>query len=228
MNVTQEISLDINQTADYTLVTAKQADSASRYLKVTMMDGKDELTVPSGAVVALRALKPDGTSCTITGTRNSDGTATVELTEQVLAVAGVVQADLSVSNSGEVLSTATFLIRVGAVPLGTSVVSENEFLLLTDLISQTTAAIGACEEAVEACEEEIEDIEARTVEAIGNIDSAAVRTTAQSLTTAQKLQARQNIGAGDLLDETDDDATYMVRLVIDSSDGLMHMTGTAL
>lgn len=136
MILTQNIRLNVNQLANYTYVTAKQADANSRFLKITFCDDMQDLTVPAGALVTLRALKPDGTSCAISGTRNNDGTVTVELTNQVLAIEGLVRADVSTSQNGEVLSTATFFIKVGAVPIGTAIVSSNEFLDLTDLYTQ--------------------------------------------------------------------------------------------
>ena len=113
MILTQNIRLNINQLANYTYVTAKQADANSRFLKITFCDDMQDLTVPAGVLVTLRALKPDGTSCSVSGTRNNDGTVTVELTNQVLAVEGLVRADVSTSQNGEVLSTATFFITPG-------------------------------------------------------------------------------------------------------------------
>lgn len=189
MIVTQEIQLDINRAGLY--VYAKQADDGSRYLKITMMDGNDALSIPSGASVSIRALKPDGTSVVNNGVRNSDGTATVELTSQILAVKGRVRADVSVAQSGSILSTATFYIIVDDVPLGSGIPSTNEFLQLTQLFEDVETAISNCEDAIDACEDAVQDCN----DAIGNIDAAAVRTTAQTLTTAQQTQARDNIGA---------------------------------
>ena len=136
MDVTQDLRLNINQTGDYTYLTGKQADTNSRFLRVTFWDDSRQLQIPGGAIVSLRALKPDGTSVDVSGTNNNDGTATVELTDQVLAVPGTVKADVSVAQSGAVLSSATFYIKVQPVPVGAEITSENDFLLLNDLLSQ--------------------------------------------------------------------------------------------
>lgn len=136
MQITQHIKLNIYQRSDYTYLDAKQADDNSRFLNVQFTDGDNDIFVTSGVTVTLRCQKPDGTAVYNNGTRESDGTVTVELTDQVLAVPGVVYADISTSRNGEILSSATFVIRVIPVPTGTQIVSTNEFLQLTELIEE--------------------------------------------------------------------------------------------
>ena len=137
MQVTQEIQLDINGNPNRTFL-CKQADDNSRYLKITLMDGTTPLSVPNGTTVTLRALKPDGTQVYNAGTRNSDGTITVELDAQVLAVEGLVRADVSTAYSGQILSSANFCIRVEPVPMGSGITSTSEFLQLTELIEDAS------------------------------------------------------------------------------------------
>lgn len=149
MEVTQNIKLNINDTGNYYVVTVKQGDTG-RKLNVTMTDGQEELTIPSSATVSVRVLKSDGTSVDDTATV-SGGKAIVTLTEQMTAVAGYAKADVSVASSGKIVSTATFLLKVGEMPLGVEIVSENEFTQLSDLIasaSQYESRIGDLEETL--------------------------------------------------------------------------------
>ena len=136
MQIIQHIKLNIYQRSDYTYLDAKQADDNSRFLNVQFTDGENDIFVTAGVTVTLRCQKPDGTAVYNNGTRESDGTVTVELTDQVLAVPGIVYADISTSRNGEILSSATFIIRVIPVPTGTQIVSTNEFLQLTELIEE--------------------------------------------------------------------------------------------
>lgn len=141
MIITQEINLDTGQLNEFVLINAKQADDNSRYLKVTVTNNGAKVNVPLGSTVSIRVLKPDGTSCFNPGTVNDDGTVTVELTAQALAVAGNARADISISNNTELLSTLTFIIRVQPVPLGAEIVSSNEFLQLVETIGRAETVI---------------------------------------------------------------------------------------
>lgn len=150
MEVTQDIKLNINDTGDRYVVTVKQGDTG-RILNVTMMDDQTELTIPSTATVSVRVLKSDGTSVDDTATV-SDGKALVEITEQMTAVAGYAKADVSVASDGKIVSTATFLLKVGEIPLGVEIVSQNEFTQLTELIASASAyesRIGDLEDNIE-------------------------------------------------------------------------------
>lgn len=137
MEVTQSIKLNINDTGNYCVVTVKQGDTG-RKLNVTMCDGQTELVIPSSATVSVRVLKADGTSVDDAATVEN-GKAIVELTEQMTAVEGYAKADVSVASDGKIVSTATFLLKVGAIPLGAEIISENEFTQLSELIASASA-----------------------------------------------------------------------------------------
>mgnify|MGYP002855978252 FL=1 len=165
MEVTQDIKLNINDTGQYLVVSVKQADSG-RKLRVTMMDDDTEITVPNTATVSVRVLKADGTSvddsCTVSG-----GKIIVALTSQITAVEGYAKADVSVASGGKIVSTATFLLKVGAVPVGVQVVSQNEFTQLSALIasaSQYESRIGDLEALPKIYYGTVSDIDAGTGE----------------------------------------------------------------
>lgn len=95
-------------------VYAKQYDANSRYLVVRIMDSNKGIVVTGAA--QLNATKPDGTHSYITGTANEDGTVTIGLTPNLLAVEGKISCDITVFDSADgdqvLLTTSTFFILV--------------------------------------------------------------------------------------------------------------------
>lgn len=140
MQFTQNITLDINERNTFKTVYAKQEDNNSRFLKITMTKNGEQITPATGDSAAFRCLKPDGHSCFDSATINQDGTITVELTGQVLAVAGKIHCDVSIINNTRVLSTATFIIINEDIPLNAEQGrSSSEFLYLLSMANEAEA-----------------------------------------------------------------------------------------
>lgn len=134
--IVHNITLDLCQNAPYQCLYTKQGDSQSRYVRVKLTNNGETYT-PQAASVNLRARKPDGTMVFDPGTVNEDGTVTLELTQQLLAVPGSVLADVCLCGiGGEILSTVSFIICVEIAPTGEKVDSSNEFLTLMELVKR--------------------------------------------------------------------------------------------
>ncbi len=141
-NYTKALTLDIGKRYLLSPVYAKQGDMASRYLKITMMNGDTQYKPASGNTAKFRALKPDGNSVMNPATINSDGTVTCELTEQTLACAGVVKADVVIlDGTNKALASASFDIAVERAPIGEDLKSDNEFAELIEIIEQAPTII---------------------------------------------------------------------------------------
>ena len=141
MDITQKITLDLDRRSVYTTICAKQGDTKSRKVQITLVSGGAVYKPPSGAGAKFRAQKPDGTMVLNPAVVNSDGTVTVELTRQTIAVPGEVTADVYLADSvGAVLSSASFVIRVEPAPNGVQADSENEFLHLVALVERAESA----------------------------------------------------------------------------------------
>ena len=147
MEYIQNITIDIFERPYYRFLYAKQYDSIARVLKVTITANGQPIPKEAGVTADFRALKPDGKSVVRAATVNSDGSVTVALSDQTLAVAGEVKADIVLLKGDAILSTATFVIRVERAPLGAELPSTNEFL---ELVEATQAARKATEEATSA------------------------------------------------------------------------------
>lgn len=131
----QPITLDVAGGNVYKYVYAKQGDSGSRYVCATILANGKAIDISDDLTAEFRAVKRDGKSVINPATINNDGTITVELTQQTLAVEGTVDADIIIKNSsGDVLSTASFKILVEKAPVGEQVDSANELLAIKQII----------------------------------------------------------------------------------------------
>lgn len=91
----------------YTLVNAKQYDNKARYLLVSCYNGGDFFKLSNGGHSAfIRYKKPDGYSVFRKCSIDTQGRIVVELTEQMLAVAGTCVADLVVVNGNKAIIEA--------------------------------------------------------------------------------------------------------------------------
>lgn len=149
MDYTRHIELDVSIPGDIPVVRVKQGDQFARFLEITLLREGEQFEPEEGAAAMFRCEKPDGTAVVTDSMSadselgrylvviNNDGTVTVELTDQVAAVAGRCKCDISLMKSGKVLSTADFVIEVLASPnVASQIVSDNDFRTLTNAIEQ--------------------------------------------------------------------------------------------
>lgn len=174
MTIAQEISVDIFEEKYFEYLNVKQADNVGRVL-ITTITAKDETLKPDKDTeqAVFRALKPDGTSVIDPATIREDGKVEIALSAQTLACDGQVEADISIIRGKTILSTATFYIQVARAPLGKTIKSENEFLLL---IEAKDAAEDAAKRAEAAAEQTAADKQAASElaeQAAGSAGAAA-------------------------------------------------------
>lgn len=170
MNITQNMTLDLTKRAAFQYVNAKQGDNGSRFVKITLTDGGVNYRPPADTAATFRAQKPDGTMVLNQAVVNDDGTVTVELTQQTLAVSGDVAADVYLTdNHGAQLSSVSFIIHVENAPTGEAIDSTNEFLKLLEIIEQAENITGDFSSALDHLESIRNDAQA----AAGNAESFA-------------------------------------------------------
>lgn len=139
--IEQTITLELSKKTPQTFVYAKQGDSSSRYVRAKLTKDGEECRL-QGITANFRARKPDGTMVFDPAEVREDGTVTVELTGQTLAVAGPVLADICLCGSaGEILSTVSFVIQVDPAPVGDKVDSANELLMLMELVKRVEGSL---------------------------------------------------------------------------------------
>lgn len=106
------ISLDVSQPNLIPPVQAKQFDTDSRFLDVTVLQNGTKITVDSGATVYLNIERADHERNSYNGTVNEDGTVRVPLTRWALSLADIVKGSVSILQSNARLTTLNFTIDV--------------------------------------------------------------------------------------------------------------------
>lgn len=134
---TKIIKFDINKNLYDTLI-AKQGDTKSRFLLFNLLDGSIPFSLENRSV-RVYAIKPDGTEIfnDLIITDAAKGYCILELTTQMLAVAGTVKLELMVIEDEKKLTSNIFYMDVKkSINSEKAVVSTNEFgALLTALSS---------------------------------------------------------------------------------------------
>lgn len=139
--IEQTITLELSKKTPQTFIYAKQGDSSSRYVRAKLTKNGEDCRLQR-ITANFRARKPDGTMVFDPAAVNEDGTVTVELTGQTLAVAGPVLADLClVGSAGEILSTVSFVIQVDPAPMGDRIDSSNELLALMEMVERVEGSL---------------------------------------------------------------------------------------
>lgn len=92
-------------------VPVRQFDKGSRTITMTLWNGSGTFSVPTGSAVTVEGTKPDGKSFS-SAASFSGASVSFTVTEQMAAVAGDVRCQLTVTKSGTILGSATFLLVV--------------------------------------------------------------------------------------------------------------------
>ena len=154
---TQRIQIELDGNPPFEYVVVKQGEKGSRIVEVMLLENKTEFEIPSGTTAKIKYYKPDGKKtlnpCTISG-----NVIKVEYSEQMLAAAGTGRGEIVLYNGDNVLRSATYYTKiVETVYKENGLISDNEFLDMTESIIKvnqaTDKAINAGESAEEAAAE---------------------------------------------------------------------------
>lgn len=111
MTYTQAVSLDVaREQALY--ISAKQYDSNSRFLAVTITEQGVPTTIAAGSTATINARRPDGSTQSFAGTITLDGKVSVPIDSWILEQYGTVYCSISVvdSNSAKITTLSFRLI----------------------------------------------------------------------------------------------------------------------
>ncbi len=151
-SITREIMVDVAKKNLFQAIVAKQNDSNSRFLKITMANEGVPLTIPTTATAIINAERADGQSDAFICVINDDGTITAPLTTWMLELDDMVSCSISVIGSdNDKLSTLSFMVEVQAAEYSDDDISQDEnYDLLVTLISDCNDVKTACTEATNA------------------------------------------------------------------------------
>ena len=159
MNVNQEVRLNLSADGIPPRLFMPQGDANSRTIVATLWDGATPYNVPASTAVMVRFRKPDGTGglydATEAGTAviASGNTVTAPVATQMLAVAGVVQAEIDIYGTGsgkaaDRLATFRFAVEVApSVYTDAQIISSDYFNIIADDIAKAVSAAIKAEEA---------------------------------------------------------------------------------
>ncbi|MEN8075309.1 BppU family phage baseplate upper protein [Clostridioides difficile] len=134
---TKVIKLDLNKRL-YDKIIAKQDDTRSRFLLFQLFDGALPFNL-SNRSVRIYGAKPDGTTIfnDLTITHSATGFCLLELTNQMLAVAGIVKLELMVTEGDKKLTTIPFELEViKKINSNAAIESSNEFSALLNALKE--------------------------------------------------------------------------------------------
>lgn len=146
MKVTSQITVDLLHPNVATLVYAKQTDQQSRFISATLLEGSQPWTPPTGALIAVRYRKPDGTIGWYDTTENkakavtmSGNVATIQLAAQALTVSGDVYIELEFyTQSAEKLSSFAWILAVEASAVSDGEIESSDYF---NVLAETLAEI---------------------------------------------------------------------------------------
>lgn len=151
-SITREIMVDVAKKNLFQAIVAKQNDSNSRFLKITMANEGVPIEIPTTATAIINAERADGQSDAFICVINDDGTVTAPLTTWMLELDDMVSCSISVIGSdNDKLSTLSFMVEVQAAEYSDDDISQDEnYDLLVTLISDCNDVKTACTEATNA------------------------------------------------------------------------------
>ena len=110
--ILQKINLDFARAGIPPRVFAKQGDNNMRVVAVSLYNDGKAYKVPGGYAVNVSAKKPDGKSVYNPATEVAGNVAYITLTQQMLAVRGIVSAEIEVVRGADTLKTEKWQINV--------------------------------------------------------------------------------------------------------------------
>ena len=170
MSINHNVDLNLSASVMPPVLNMAQYDANSRTIVATLWDGTSGFNVPSGAVVMVRFGKPDNTGGLYDKTESgeaitySGNVVTAPVATQMLSVAGKVQADIEIYQSGATeqaavkLATFCFTVNVekAAYP-DAEIISSDYYNIVSAQIAaaieagtKADAAIQAAQTATEA------------------------------------------------------------------------------
>ena len=200
MNIKHSIGLNLSADAIPGRLHMVQGDANSRTIVATLWDGAQLYSIPAGAAIMVRFRKPDGTGGLYDTTESGNkvsyagSVVTAPVASQMLAVAGDVFAEIDIfgSSSGaaaERLATFRFVVEVAPCVLpDAEIISSDYYNILAADIAGTKAAADLAKDYAAAAKQSADS-------AAASVEGAVKYNAAQTLTDAQKAQARENIGA---------------------------------
>lgn len=163
VEIKNKITLDLQNIDATPVVFAKQGDTGSRIVEITLTDNRMLWAIPAGVTILIRYRKangaagmydtlPDGKSAyTVDATH---GCITITLAPQILAEPGSVRADITIISGAQVLATFDFCVQVERSPVDNATLESQDYYKIASLaqingaIDNLRLSVGQCVRSV--------------------------------------------------------------------------------
>lgn len=202
MNINQELTLNLSADGIPPRLHMVQGDANTRTVVATLWDGAQPYTVPAASAVMIRFRKPDGTGGLYDTTESgaqvtvSGNTVTAPVATQMLAVAGVVQAQVDIYGTAtgkaeEKLATFRFAVEVApSVYPDAEIISSDYFNIIAADIGKAVEAAARAEAAQAAASAAQQGAETARDDAV-NAKTAAESAKTAAVAAQEKSEAAQ-------------------------------------
>lgn len=164
MNINQTVALNLSEAIAPPALRMAQDDANTRTIKASLWDGAQPFSIPTECVCMVRFGKPDGTGGLYDTTEGgqkvsySGNVVTAPVAAQMLAVAGVVKAQIDIYGGGkeqQAEKLATFRFRVEVEPSAyadAKIISSDYYNVLSSQIAAAVEAGAKADAAIAAAE----------------------------------------------------------------------------
>lgn len=202
MNINQELTLNLSADGIPPRLHMVQGDANTRTVVATLWDGAQPYTIPAAYAVMIRFRKPDGTGGLYDTTESgaqvtvSGNTVTAPVATQMLAVAGVVQAQVDIygtatGKAAEKLATFRFAVEVApSVYPDAEIISSDYFNIIAADIGKAVEAAARAEAAQAAASAAQQGAETARDDAV-NAKTAAESAKTAAVAAQTKSEAAQ-------------------------------------
>lgn len=191
---TQETNLNVVPSGVRPVIHCSQYDNNLSAIRFKLYKNNTEFVIPTGAAVIINGYKPDNTGFSYAASAISGNTATINVTQQMTAIAGDVLCELRVRTESQIIGTLNFVLRVEPAPLtDDTILSETDIPLieqavdiaanLAEYIQATYDNAAAAKASAEAAAASATD--AATDAASAASDAASVQELYDSIETAK-------------------------------------------
>lgn len=149
--VTQQIDLDLVAGGVIPVLFASQYDTEGRTFQFNVYANKSAFTIPSGVTAKMEGTKPDKKGFSYDATVGSGNIITIDVQEQMTAVAGRVMCELVLISGTQRVGSANFFLLVEPAGLAEDV--DTSETVLPEYISGAQRAAASAEESATAAEE---------------------------------------------------------------------------
>ena len=194
---------------EYVVFYAEQYDDGTRSITLTPKDGSEMISFsPDEWDAYIFYCKPDGKVCFDEITLNAESKFYIELTEQMLAVAGksVAQLYLVKKEDGSIIQSTTFMVMVDEAIARDDIESASEFSSLNEMLRKIAEAYEQIENLA-AKEQQINSIYNTAVNAVEKA-ATALDDANKAIEIAESINSTAAESAKDAAESADDASDY--------------------